>query len=365
MAANPVQFNDFLYFKIRDISSSGMRAITSLRNKFIVPGMELDAQISFPLTSQISIPLKVARVNLTAEGGKDYLEVGLEFGELNNHHKEVIGQYLVQFSDAESLRSVRESGFFPTSLTKGIDYGFIKTAEEFQEVLELRFLANKRVGKIPEGYTAYDMADIYDARSRILVGRYRGKVVGTLRLTFNELGDKLEHENYVELPPEFPRGELVLECARAATHPDFRGSDLWNTLVQHAAIAAGQAKRPWVVLSTTKELLPMYLRIGFTDTGLRYRHELYPEMEQLVLYINMYDALSGHGVGPIYWNVIWRNVGRHLAQADENIARRLSSTRIRLYTLLSPLAQIAIFFSSHPRRRRRSRKGKIVTNTKS
>ena len=66
MAANPMQFNDFLYFKIRDISKSGLRVITSLRNKFIVPGVELETQISFPLTSQISLPLRVTRVNLTA-----------------------------------------------------------------------------------------------------------------------------------------------------------------------------------------------------------------------------------------------------------------------------------------------------------
>jgi predicted GNAT family N-acyltransferase len=352
MAANPLQFNDFLYFKIRDISKSGLRVITSLRNKFIVPGMEFQTQISFPLTSQISLPLRVARVNLTAEHGKDYLEVGLEFSELSRHHREVIGQYLIQFSDAESLQAIREEGFFPTSLTKGVDYQYIKSADEFKEVLELRLLANSRNGKVPGHYSASDMADIYDTRSRIIVGRYRGKIVGTIRLAFNELGQQLEHENYVNLPPEFPRSEQILECARAATHPDFRGSDLWNTLVQHVAIAAVQAKRPWVLLSTTSELLTMYLRLGFKDTGLRYKHELYPDKEQLVMYVNLREVVVGHGVGPLYWNAVWKSVANHLAQSDTKIASTLASTRVKVYLLLAPFAQILRYFSSRPRKKK-------------
>ena len=283
IAANPAQFNDFLYLKIRDISKSGVRAVTSLRNKFIVPGMVLNLQISFPMTSQVSLIMTVARLALTAEAGKDYLEVGLEFTKLTMQQREAIGQYLIQFSDAESLRRIRSDGFFPTSLTRGVDYQYIKSKSDFLEVLQLRFNANQSAGKIPDQHTATDMADIYDTRGRIIVGKYRGRIVGTARLTFNELGERMEHEEYVQLPDDFPRREQILECARAATNPEFRGSDLWNTLIQHIAIVAIQANRPWVVLSTTPELLDMYTRIGFTDTDLRYEHALYPGQEQCVL----------------------------------------------------------------------------------
>jgi hypothetical protein len=119
IAPNPAQFNDFLYFKVRDVSRSGIRAITSLRNKFIVPGMELDLQISFPMTSQVSIKARVTRLGMTAESGKDYLEVGLGFIHLTHHQREVIGQYLVQFSNADSLETIRKDGFSQYHLPKG------------------------------------------------------------------------------------------------------------------------------------------------------------------------------------------------------------------------------------------------------
>lgn len=349
IAPNPAQFNDFLYLKIRDISGSGIRAITSLRNKFIVPGMELNLQISFPLTSQISTTMKVARLAITAEAGKDYLEVGLVFTSLSRQQREVIGQYLVQFSDAESLSRIRSEGFFPLSLTKGVDYQYIKSEEDFRGVLELRLRANREVGKVPDHYTAADMADIYDTRGRILVGKYKGQVVGTARLTFAETGEQLEHEEYVALPEGFPRREQVLEVARAATNPEFRGSDLWTTLVQHMAIVAIQARRYWALISTTPELVDMYLRLGFRDTGLRYEHELYPGKTQVVLLINVPEAVMGIGVGPIYWNVIWRSVAKYLSEQD--VLR--PSSRVKVYGLMSPLSKLLSYYSRRPRRRKK------------
>jgi len=349
IAPNPAQFNDFLYFKIRDISKSGIRAITSLRNKFIIPGMDLTLQISFPMTSQIAIPMQVTRLGITAEGGKDYLEVGLKFSELSRRHREVIGQYLVQFSDAASLQAIRRDGFFPLSLTKGIDYQFIKSEEDFRKVLDLRLRANRDAGKVPDQYTAEDMADIFDTRSRIIVGKYRNEVVGTIRLTFFEANEQLEHENYLSLPADFPKSHQILECSRAATSPEFRGSDLWTTLMQHIAIVALLAKREWVLISTTPDLVPMYKKIGFKDTGQTYEHELYPGQTQVVLLINVPAAVMGVDVGPIYWNVIWRGVARYLHESG----KLNPSTKARVYSLLAPLSTWLRYMSRNPRKRRR------------
>lgn len=350
IAPNPAQFNDFIYFKIRDISKSGIRAITSLRNKFIIPGMELNLQISFPMTSHVAIPARVTRLGITAEGGKDYLDVGLKFNELSRRQREVIGQYLVQFSNAESLKAIRNDGFFPLSLTKGIDYQFIKSEEDFRRVLELRLRANREAGKVPERYTAEDMADIFDTRSRIIVGKYRNEVVGTIRLTFFEANERLEHENYLTFPGDFPKSHQILECSRAATSPEFRGSDLWTTLMQHIAIVALLAKREWVLISTTPDLVPMYKKIGFKDTGQTYEHELYPGQTQVVLLINVPEAVMGVNVGPIYWNVIWRGVARYLHESG----KLNPSTKARIYSLFGPLSAWLRYVSRNPRSRKRS-----------
>lgn len=339
VAPNPVEFNDFVYITVRDISASGIRALTSLRNKFIVPGMHLEWQMSFPLTGHTLVKTRVARASLTSHNGKDYLELGMEMEELGKSQKEVIGQYLVQFSDADSLEEIRKQGFSPVSLTKGIDYSYIKSEEDFREVLNLRLISNRVANKVPEKYSPEDMSDIYDSRSRIIVGRYKSKIVGTVRLTLVESDQSLEAESFIQLPDFFPRRDQIVECSRAATDPNYRRGDLWYSLIQHVVVTALQAKRHFAVASTTSELLPMYAAIGFRDADLTYIHPLYPDKTQHLLYASIPDALAGKNVSAAVWNVVWKKVADYV-EVHGLWHRTLSNTRTKIYRLLGPIAMI-------------------------
>jgi hypothetical protein len=346
IAANPMKFNDFLYFRVKDISKTGIRAATSLRNKFILPGMQLELQVSLPMTSTITMRAKVERLSLISDDGDPMLEVGFSFGQLGIQQRRAIGQYLIQFAENATLESIKGDGFFPASLTKSVDYSYIRSDEEYLEVLDLRLRANKAVGKVPPDYGPDDMADIYDTRSRIIVGKFRGKIIGTIRVTFCEENQRLEHELYTPLPEDFPRGHSVLECSRAATDPMYRGSDLWTTLLQHVAILALIARREWTLISTTGELVNMYVRIGFKDSGITYVHPTYPGVTQHILLINVIDAVNGIGVGPIYWNVIWKDVARFVSDQG----RLTTGTKVKIYSLFSPIAGMLRALIKRPRR---------------
>lgn len=56
---NPGKFNDFIFFKVLDISSAGIRIETSMRNKFLVPGMILKSTLTFPTLGNGQVMLKV------------------------------------------------------------------------------------------------------------------------------------------------------------------------------------------------------------------------------------------------------------------------------------------------------------------
>lgn len=356
VAPNPVQFNDFLYFKVRDISSAGLRVLTSLRNKFIVTGMTLSIQVSFPITGTINVEVEVKRATLAAEDGKDFLELGLEFSNLSRHHREILGQYVLQFSDAESLEAIRKQGLYPNSLTSGVDYSYVKSEADFKAALELRLAANLDAAKIPGDYTTEKMADIHDARSRILIGRYNGKVVGTMRATFCEEGESFEIESFIKLPNEFPRRDQIVEIGRAATSPDYRRSDLWYSMIQHISIMAVQAGRPFGIASTTPNLVDMYKRLGFRRTDLSYTHPLYPEQIQIVMTIDIHEVLPAQNVGVIAWNVVWREVADYLLENNIGNIANYRSSKARIYRILSPLAVLQSHFSKRPRRTSKSPK---------
>ncbi len=339
IAPNPSQFNDFIYLTVRDIAGRGMRALTSLRNKFLVQGMILELQISFPMTGYSSINVRIIRTALTAESGKDYLELGLEFIQLTASQRETIGQYLIQFSNADSVVDVKSAGFRPLSFSKGVDFFYIKSQADFQEVLELRLLANKGVGKVPASYTYAAMSDRFDSTSRILAGKFKGKIVGTIRLGFAEFGDRLEVENYVQLPSSFPRRDQIVECSRAVTHPDYRRGDLWYSMIQHIAIATLRANRDFAVISTSKELVPMYKKMGLQEAGITFEMPLYPGVEQHLMYVSVPKAMSGLNVGPVAWAVVWQRVSEFVEKHQIHGVSQMSSIRLNLYRLFGPIGR--------------------------
>ena len=209
--------------------------------------------------------------------------------------------------------------------------------QDFREVLNLRHLAYLADNKIPMSARVNDVADIHDSRARILMCKYRGKIVATARLTFHELGDVTEHEEFVAWTSDFPRRDETVEVTRACTHPDFRRTGLFFALIRYVVITATQAGRSWVVTSSTEDLVPMYRFVGLSQVGITYNHPDLNDLKHVVLVANMYDALSGRSVGPTAWNQVWRDA---LPYMSPNVIAQdtLSKVRIAVYRSLGPFA---------------------------
>ena len=336
VASNPAKANDFILFRVLDISPSGMRLLTSLRNNFIVRGMRLDVIVSFPMVSQITVRLTIQNVSFISRNDKEYLAIGAQVEGLTNQQSSVIAQYMAQFGDVDSLREFRDSGFAPFGISDAIEYSVVRTEADYREVLNLRHLAYLADNKIAKSAKVNDVADIHDSRARILMCRYRGKTIATARLTFHEIGDVTEHEEFIAWTSEFPRRDESVEVTRACTHPDFRRTGLFFALIRYVVITATQAERSWVVTSSTEDLVPMYRFVGLSQVGLTYNHPDLNDLKHVVLVANMYDALSGRSVGPTAWNQVWRDAFPYMspnAVAQDTLAK----ARIALYRALGPL----------------------------
>ena len=336
VASNPAKFNDFVLFRVFDISRSGMRLVTSLRNNFIVRGMRLDIIVSFPMVSQITVRTTVQNVSFVSSNEKEYLSVGVHFERMTLNQSSVIAQYMAQFGDVDSLREFRD-GYGPVGIGGSIEFGVVRTEEDYREVLNLRHLAYMADGKISDDLTASEVSDIHDSRARILTCKYRGKTIATARLTFHEHGDVTEHEAFIVWPNEFPRRDESVEVTRACTHPDFRRTGLFFALLRHVVITATQAGRSWVVTSSTEDLVPMYQFVGLFDVGLTYHHPELNDLKHIVLVGNMHDALSGRTVGPTAWNQVWRDALPYTSFPNSAAQDTLSRIRIAAYRLVGPL----------------------------
>ena len=350
VSPTPGRYNEYIYFQIRDISKEGFQLLCSLRNKYLIPGTQLNLTASFPMVGDLSLPVRVSRVGISSERGKDYLVVGTEFINLSQSAKNIVGQYLLQFTDAETLDELREAGFFPLSMSRGTDFYFLKSEADYEEVLKLRLKAHKAGGTVDAMAQPSDMGDIFDTNSRIIIGKHKGEVIASARVHFNVLEEEMEHEQYFEWPGELPRRDQIFEITRVCTHPSFRSGDLLAALLRFISATCLQPQRPWVLVSSTDALLPFYERIGLKNTGITYQHPIY-QGNQNVLLSNAYDILLGKSAHPVYWNIVWKDVQKYLVDSGVLVPDPMDRARIRVYKLMAPLSKVLYRLAKKPRSR--------------
>jgi predicted GNAT family N-acyltransferase len=346
----PGRFNEYMYFQVRDISRDGFQLVCSLRNKYLIPGMELALTASFPMVGDLSVPVRVTRIGVKAEREKDLLVVGTEYLGLTSKATNVIGQYLLQFSNVETLSDLRQSGFAPVSVARATDFYFLKSESDYEEVLKLRLLAHQAGGTLGGCASAYDMSDRFDSSSRIIVAKHKGQIIASARVHFCALEDTLEHEQYFEWPQDFPRRDSVIEITRVCTHPNFRSNDLLISLLKFIGITCFQRQRPHVLVSSIDTLIPFYKKIGLQVTSITYQHPVY-KGNQTVLRSNAFQFLNGKGVNPIYWNVIWREVYEYQHDAGALTPTPLDMARIRAYRFAYPIARLFAGTTGRPTRK--------------
>jgi predicted GNAT family N-acyltransferase len=255
----------------------------------------------------------------------------------------ILGQYILQFSNVETVDELRKQGLAPRSISLGVDFYNLKTEADYRLVLDLRLMAHLADGNVEEGTLPEDLADIFDARARIIVGKYRGKVVATARIRFNELDEPLEHEAYIQWPKSMPRRDQIVEVSRVATHPKFRRNDLLAGLFRFAYLNVAFGDRPWVVISCLDHMVTFYEKIGFKRTNLRHTEPQWKQDRVLnIMIINIYDLMVGRGVNPFYWNVMWREVAQYFAAQGALKPTGIDRARLLVYRSFAPASNIVL-----------------------
>ena len=344
---------DYTIFQIRDLSAHGMQLICSLRNKMLVEGMQLRLTCNFPMVGDFVTMATIVRVQIVSHNNKDRLALGVEFTSVTEHMRQTIGQYLVQFSTIESLEELRQQGLRPNSIANGVNFYYLKSEEDYRAVLSLRRIAYDEHLAI-NSVTDQDMGDMHDGVARILVGKHSGKVIATARIRFNTPDSPLEHESYIEWPSNLPRRDQVIEVSRVCTDPEFRRGDLLAGLFEFACSTSIQHERPFVVISSTKDMVPFYEKVGFRSTGLSHSEPTWNK-EQFVMIAHSFDCMVGKKVNPFYWNAIWRNASAYSIANGTVVPEKIDRIRLVTYQMIGPFAQ-AILSAMRLWRRRRLRR---------
>jgi hypothetical protein len=335
VAPNTLRFNDYIYFKVRDVSSTGFSMETSLRNKFLIKGITLNCRMNFPMIGESTVSVEIRNARRVVSGGKEVLMVGCKLLNPSQSYLRALSDYTVQFSSQPLSENVRDSGLIPATIAKGLTFGFVKNESEYKEVLKLRHLAYTQVGKMDPNSPIESAGDIFDSRARILYAKHKGKMVGSIRLMFHSANDLFEHEQFLSLPSEFPRKEEIVEMTRLCTDPNYRGMDLFYSICARASLAIVQSGRKYMLGSTVDKLLPVYQKIGWMPTGQYYEHkDLGNEKHQLLL-CNMEECVSGKHLSYRIWKDVYSEVYSYLSANGQMRLDPVRNTKLFLYDMIS------------------------------
>lgn len=340
VAPSPTYFDDWMYFHIRDISSSGMLLSTSLRNKYILPGTYLKIALMFPASGNTTVQFHVRRVSVVSSGSGDLLQVGGSFEGVEPKSRMVIGQYLVQFAPQAALNELKKANFLPESLFRGVTIRYAKSEDEYRRVLNLRYEANKasdQIGSAASG--AEDLSESDDARSRILLATRGTEDVATIRIRFPGLDDQIEAEKYISWPASLPRRDEFFEVSRLAINSAYRGKDVMPSIFHYVALSAIGADRPWITVSAMKKYVSFYKKIGFVETGLKYRDPRWSD-ELNVLVMNTMEAMKGKGTNIFYWYLIWSPVLRDFQRDGVLALKGMERIRIAVMMLIGRMGAL-------------------------
>jgi len=318
IAPHPLRFNDFIHFRVADISAGGLRILTSLRNKLTFVGQRLESTITLPLLGTIQTDLIVRHIEPYTVDGKEYLSLGTEFVSPDADVRASLAEYLLNFAHGVSISTLKEDGFPIRSASKWLDFSYVKTPEEYKEVLDLRHATYFNAGKGDLNRKPSDMSDEFDSRARILIVKHKGKVVGTLRAMFHGDNDSTEQEEYLRYPAGFPKRSEFVEASWICTDPKFKGSDILYTLLAHLLLTAIKSGRRYIVSAAPEALIPFYENCGYHRVRnlkpLAFPYA--PGVEQCLIRMDSYRVALGKGISAVAWNHLYGSVVDYMLQQE-------------------------------------------------
>ena len=261
-ATCPVFFREWLHFAVTELCAGGMTLTTSLRNKALFAGLELDLTLTLAIVGVHQVRGRVTSVRRDTLNNE--FVVGIAWPKPSRELLHGVSEYLLLGDKALTPARLRDSGLKVGSVERAVTYDYASRPGDYAAVLKLRLRAHNAEGRL-ETTSEADMKSPYDAHSRHLSCRFGGRIVGYVRVIYVD-GDPARSQYVTEgghQVPEWLWKAGFVEAGAGATDPDFQRAGLFVPLMQHALRVAMQSGHRYMLGACSDELLDMYQQMGF------------------------------------------------------------------------------------------------------
>ncbi|MEE2733477.1 MAG: hypothetical protein VYA55_21830 [Pseudomonadota bacterium] len=212
-------------------------------------------------------------------------------------------------------RDLRRSGLRSYFVKGFVQFKFVETQQEYEDVLALRRRNYAAVRKVDSDVPLKKLSYFFDRYSRILVVYHQGKAIGSATIIIGKRGlEPMEVEvlmseaDFQQLPPY----EKTFEVAALCLDKGYRDTDILHGMFEHIYKYAMMHGRNYIVISTDKYLMDMYKTVGFQDTGFSFVQPKYRNLKMSVMIMDDLTTKWGKGMNPVTWWGVWGSVSLYL-----------------------------------------------------
>ena len=305
---------------------------------FVFVGAQLEIYLNTSVSAQKPVKMEIQKLVSVDSEGVNLLVKPQTF---NKKLQNWLAKFLI-FNLNVSPINARDYNIQFKSLADGFRFRYVKSREDYEAVLQLRFNAYKAAGKVPDGKTHLDMQAPLDSYSRILAVYHGEKIIGSVAISFpeNELTLDTERAFPNGYPNSIPPKNQLIEIARLCTDVEYRKTDLLVRIFEYTYKTLHCGDRKYILTSTDNKLWPLYKKLGFRKTGMSYAHPFLAGLNHDIIVGKVATPDSAESINPLAWNYLWRDMGRFLETSGSVQRSGLSWVRVRLYELIGFVLRI-------------------------
>lgn len=334
---DPLDPNRIIYFKVVNISTTGMLLSTSLSNKHLFPGMELrTAILTIPGIGKTDLALFIEN---SRPSDDDFIFFGVSLKGHSHTYHSLISKYLSNLGATEDssqrLDKLHEAKLIQKDLRRHLTISEAHTDKEYDAILKLRYEGYKRVGKIGDGKNWRDMGDGLHHEGILLQASLGGQLIASCELRFNKIhGLRISQKIPLSQIAEI-RSDNLFEINKLVIHPKAQNSDVVLGLIQKIHSLVMLNGYPDGVIMADDSLVALYQRIGFKRTKISFAHPVKANISLNILILLKESYLESENLNPYAWSI-----------AYEETEKFFRSIGINKNSGFAPTAQINKLISS-------------------
>lgn len=310
MGRDPIKIGAIAHFNMLNFTSEGFQLDTSLSNKHLLVGMEInDATLLLPGVDVAQVSFKI--MNMRRSSGR--IRLGCKFIKPDTSLVEKLARFGLfatlppnQSGIMDKFEAVKNAIGPIRKLRSAVRIELVSTPADYAKVLQVRFKSYKEANKLDENATVEDMADEFDQRSILLAAKIDSAIVATVRLVAaEETGQTFPFESYLD----FEKLKLNLErpsyfeVSRLAVDPDFQGTDVLISIFKEISKNAVVNARSLLCIAA-KSLRQNYERIGFRTISKEMPHKVLKNETMAIMHANTNEFIQGKNVAAITYDMI-------------------------------------------------------------